>query len=195
MRLLIATRNAHKLAEIREMLPGIELVGTADWPDVPDPAETGSTFEANAAIKASAWLAATGLPALADDSGLEVDALGGAPGILSARYAGVHGDTAANNARLLRELTGVPAERRTARFVCALALARPGKPVLTLRGECRGRIVASGLGVNGFGYDPLFMPEGFNQTFGELSAEVKARLSHRAVAFALAREQWLKDWE
>lgn len=92
-------------------------------------------------------------------------------------------------------MTGVPAERRTARFVCALALARPGKPVLTLRGECRGRIVASGLGANGFGYDPLFMPEGFNQTFGELSAEVKARLSHRAVAFALAREQWLKDWE
>lgn len=195
MRLLIATRNAHKLAEIREMLPGIELVGTADWPEVPDPVETGATFEANAAIKASAWLAATGLPALADDSGLEVDALGGAPGILSARYAGVHGDTAANNARLLRELAGVPAERRTARFVCALALARPGKPVLTLRGECRGRIVASGLGANGFGYDPLFMPEGFNQTFGELSAEVKARLSHRAVAFALAREQWLKDWE
>lgn len=190
MKLLIATRNAHKLAEIREMLPGIELVGTDGWAGVPDPEETGTTFEANAAIKAEAWLAATGLPALADDSGLEVDALNGEPGIHSARYAGAHGDSAANNAKLLRELDGVPAEKRTARFVCALALALPGQPVRTLRAACEGRIIAELQGKNGFGYDPLFIPEGYTETFGVLPAEVKATLSHRARAFALARELW-----
>jgi len=191
MRLLVATRNAHKLGEIRPMLPGFDLVGTEGWPGVPDPDETGETFEANAAIKAEAWRRATGLPALADDSGLEVDALGGAPGIHSARYAGVHGDTAANNAKLLRELAGVPPEKRTARFVCALALALPdGSPVRTLRGVCPGRIVAAAQGGRGFGYDPLFVPEGFEQTFGELPDAVKASLSHRARAFALARARW-----
>ena len=190
MKLLIATRNAHKLAEIREMLPGVDLVGTAQWPAVPDPEETGCTFEENAVIKAEAWAAATGLPALADDSGLEVEALGGAPGIHSARYAGHHGDSAANNARLLRELAGRPPQERGARFVCALAYARPGLPTLTLRGICDGRILPAAQGANGFGYDPLFMPVGYTQTFGELPAEVKARISHRARAFALAREQW-----
>ena len=190
MKLLIATRNAHKLAEIREMLPGIEIVGTKAYPQVPDPEETGATFEENAAIKAAAWLAATGVPALADDSGLEVEALGGAPGIRSARYAGVHGDSAANNARLLRELAGLPPERRGARFVCALALARPGEAIQTLRGVCPGRIVPTAQGTHGFGYDPLFVPDGFTRTFGELAEEVKARLSHRARAFALARERW-----
>lgn len=190
MKLLIATRNAHKLAEIREMLPGIEIIGTDGWPEVPDPEETGTTFEANAAIKAAAWLAATGLPALADDSGLEADALHGAPGIHSARYAGAHGDAAANNAKLLRELEGVPAEQRTARFVCALALALPGQPVRTLRAACEGRIITEGQGTNGFGYDPLFIPAGYTESFGVLPAEVKATLSHRARAFALARELW-----
>ena len=180
MKLLIATRNAHKLAEIRAMLPGIELVGTDAWPAVPDPDETGSTFEENAAIKAEAWLKATGLPALADDSGLEVEALGGAPGIHSARYAGVHGDSAANNARLLRELAGLPIDRRGARFVCALALAMPGKPVRTLRGTCPGRIVAAASGANGFGYDPLFWPaQTPGRTMAELSPGEKNHLSHR----------------
>ncbi len=191
MKLLIATRNAHKLEEIRAMLPGIELVGTDAWREVPDPEETGSTFEANAIIKAEAWCAATGLPAIADDSGLEVDALKGAPGIHSARYAGAHGDTAANNAKLLRELTGIPAEARTARFVCALAYACPGQPTRTLRGVCNGRIIEAGQGSGGFGYDPLFIPEGYTQTFGELPATVKAQLSHRARAFAEARATWL----
>lgn len=190
MKLLIATRNAHKLAEIREMLPGIEIVGTDAWANVPDPDETGSTFEANAAIKAEAWLAATGLPALADDSGLEVDALNGEPGIHSARYAGEHGDSAANNAKLLANLSGIPEEKRTARFVCALALALPGQPVRTLRAACEGRIIAELQGKNGFGYDPLFIPEGYTETFGVLPAEVKATLSHRARAFALARDLW-----
>ncbi len=190
MRLLVATRNAHKLAEIRGLLPGVEIVGTDAFPDVPDPEETGATFEANATLKAEAWRDATGLPALADDSGLEVEALGGAPGVLSARYAGAHGDTAANNAKLLRALEGVPAERRGARFVCALALALPGGTTRTLRGECRGRIVEAGRGAGGFGYDPLFVPEGEALTFGELPAETKARLSHRARAFAEARRAW-----
>ncbi len=189
-RLLIATRNAHKLDEIRGLLPGVEIVGTEGWPGVPDPEETGATFEANAAIKAEAWRDATGLPTLADDSGLEVEALGGAPGVRSARYAGAHGDTAANNAKLLRELAGVPAAGRGARFVCALALAVPGEATRTLRGECRGRIVEAARGAGGFGYDPLFVPEGEAKTFGELPAETKARLSHRARAFAKARAEW-----
>lgn len=186
--LLIATRNAHKLAEIRTMLPGIDLVGTEGWPHVPDPEETGDTFEANARIKAEAWCAATGLPALADDSGLEVEALGGAPGIRSARYAGAHGDTAANNAKLLRELAGHT--DRSARFVCALALALPGRPTRTLRGVCEGRIAESASGAGGFGYDPLFVPEGHDRSFADLPAEVKATLSHRARAFAQARAAW-----
>lgn len=186
--LLIATRNAHKLAEIRVLLPGIDLVGTEEWPHVPDPEETGDTFEANARIKAEAWCAATGLPALADDSGLEVEALGGAPGIRSARYAGAHGDTAANNAKLLRELAG--RADRSARFVCALALALPGRPTRTLRGVCEGRIAESASGAGGFGYDPLFVPEGHDRSFADLPAEVKATLSHRARAFAQARAMW-----
>ncbi len=190
MRLLIATRNAHKLQEIRAFLPGFDIVGTEAWQGVPDPEETGTTFEANARIKAEAWLKATGLPALADDSGLEVDFLKGAPGVHSARYAGVHGDTASNNAKLLRELAGLPREQRSARFVCALALALPGEEVRVLRGECTGHILEAPEGVGGFGYDPLFVPEGYAQSFASLPAEVKATLSHRARAFALAREQW-----
>ncbi len=192
-KILIATRNAHKLEEIREMLPEVEIVGTEAWTDVPDPEETGTTFEANAVIKAEAWCAATGLPAIADDSGLEVDALNGAPGIHSARYAGAHGDTAANNAKLLHDLEGIPVKQRTARFVCALAFARPGQSTLTLRGVCEGHVIEEGHGINGFGYDPLFIPKGYRETFGELPSAVKANLSHRARAFALAREQWLND--
>lgn len=191
MPLLIATRNAHKLQEIRALLPGVELLGTDAYPQVPDPEETGSTFEENASIKARAWAAATGLPALADDSGLEVAALGGAPGIHSARYAGQHGDAAVNNAKLLRALAGVKGkEARVARFVCVLALALPNGEVRTLRGECKGYLLETLSGENGFGYDPLFVPEGYEASFGELPDEVKARLSHRARAFQLAAEAW-----
>ncbi len=190
-KLLIATRNAHKLLEIREMLPGIDIVGTDAYPEVADPEETGATFEANATIKAEAWSRATGLPALADDSGLEVDALGGAPGIHSARYAGIHGDTVANNVKLLAELQDIPVEQRSARFICALALSLPGEPTRTLRGVCEGCIIDTLSGTGGFGYDPLFIPKGYNATFGELPSSVKATLSHRARAFQQAREQWL----
>lgn len=190
MAILIATRNAHKLQEIREMLPGVEIIGTDAFPQVPDPIEDGETFEANAIIKATAWAKATGLTAIADDSGLEVDALGGAPGIHSARYAGTHGDTAANNAKLLRELTGVPAAQRTARFVCALAIATPEGTVEVLRGACEGAILEDAAGVNGFGYDPLFVPAGYTDSFGTLPDTVKAGISHRARAFQAAREAW-----
>lgn len=190
MPILIATRNAHKLQEIREMLPGVKIIGTDTYPEVPDPVEDGETFEANAAIKALAWAKATGLTAVADDSGLEVDALNGAPGIHSARYAGEHGNTAANNAKLLRELEGVPAPQRTARFVCALAVATPDGMVKTLRGVCEGAILVDAAGANGFGYDPLFVPAGYTDSFGILPDAVKAGISHRAKAFMAAREQW-----
>lgn len=188
--LLIATRNAHKLQEIRALLPGVEIVGTDAFPHVPDPEENGETFEANAILKAQAWAAATGLTALADDSGLEVDTLGGAPGIHSARYAGTHGDTVANNAKLLRELSGIPAEKRTARFVCALALVTPDGTVKTLRGTCEGTILEAADGANGFGYDPLFMPKGYTASFGALPESVKAEISHRARAFQQAKATW-----
>ncbi|MEG1933754.1 MAG: RdgB/HAM1 family non-canonical purine NTP pyrophosphatase [Kiritimatiellia bacterium] len=192
MKILIATRNAHKLTEIRALMPEIDWIGTDAYPDVPDPEENGETFEANARIKAETWRDATGLPAIADDSGLSVDALLGAPGVFSARYAGVHGDTEANNAKVLAELAGVAPAQRSAHFVCALAYAVPGKVTRTVRGECSGTLLEQPRGANGFGYDPLFVPNGYEQTFGELSADVKAKLSHRARAFAQARDVWFR---
>lgn len=189
-KILIATRNAHKLEEIRAMLPGFTLIGTDAYPEVPDPEENGTTFEANAKIKAEAWTRATGLPAIADDSGLEVDALHGEPGIHSARYAGTHGDSAANNAKLLAALEAVPPAARTARFVCALAYSCPGQPTQTLRGTCEGTILTQHQGTGGFGYDPLFVPEGYTETFAALDPAIKAALSHRARAFQAARTQW-----
>ncbi|MEG2414456.1 MAG: RdgB/HAM1 family non-canonical purine NTP pyrophosphatase [Kiritimatiellia bacterium] len=192
MKILIATRNAHKLTEIRALMPEIDWIGTDAYPDVPDPEENGETFEVNARIKAEAWRDATGLPAIADDSGLSVDALLGAPGVFSARYAGVHGDTEANNAKVLAELAGVAPAQRSAHFVCALAYAVPGKVTRTVRGECSGTLLEQPRGANGFGYDPLFVPNGYEQTFGELSADVKAKLSHRARAFAQARDVWFR---
>lgn len=193
MKLLIATRNAHKLQEIRAIfsVPGLEIIGTEAWPEVPDPIEDGTTFEANAIIKAKVWASATGLWTLADDSGLEVKALGGAPGVNSARYAGTHGATADNNAKLLRELAGVT--DRAARFVCALALASPTGAIETLRGECPGIITTAPQGEGGFGYDPLFIPDGHDVTFGVLPAETKAQLSHRGHALRMAAERWGKQ--
>lgn len=188
MKLVIATRNAHKLAEIRAILdlPDVEIVGTEAWPDVSDPVEDGITFEENAIIKANAWAAATGLPALADDSGLEVDALEGAPGIHSARYAGEHGNSVKNNALLLKNLEGM--KNRNARFVCALALALPSGEIRVLRGACEGSITQAENGAGGFGYDPLFIPEGYSETFATLPELVKNSLSHRARALQAARE-------
>lgn len=190
MRLLIATKNAHKTGEIRAILgPAWDVEDLTAHPEIPAPEETGATFVDNAVIKA---LAASQLfpgYVLADDSGLEVDALGGAPGVISARYAGPAATDADNRARLLRELTAFPS---SARFRCVMALAREGQVLGTFSGAVEGAIVGSEQGVGGFGYDPLFVPIGFDRTFGELPADTKNGLSHRARALAAAREFLIK---
>ncbi len=196
---LVATGNPHKIEEIRAVLAplGLRVLGLDDCGgDFPEPVEDGATFEANARIKAVAYARMTGRAALADDSGLEVDALGGAPGIFSARFAGV-GTTraerdAANNRLLLERLRGVPSERRTARFVCAMCLAEPdGSVVAETRGAFGGVIVDAPRGANGFGYDPLlYLPE-LGCTSAELSPEAKNARSHRGHATRLMAERLL----
>jgi XTP/dITP diphosphohydrolase len=188
-RLLVATRSEHKLRELRELLElrNGELITLDDAGVDGEPVEDGATFEDNAAIKARFGLAAAGLPTLADDSGIEVDALGGGPGVRTRRYAGEDATDEENNEKLLTELAGLPPERRGARYVCVLALALPGggDRLLYARGECNGRIATNPRGSGGFGYDPIFEPEGEpvgGRTFGEWSAEAKNRISHRARA-------------
>ena len=186
-RLLIATRSEHKLRELRELLDlrRAELVSLDQLGVVGDPIEDGETFEANAAIKARFGAEATGLPTLADDSGLEVDALDGGPGVRTRRYAGEDATDAGNNAKLLAALDGLPPDRRGAGYVCALALAVPGRPLVFARGTCRGRIATAPRGTGGFGYDPIFEPEGEppgGRTFGQWTPEEKNRISHRARA-------------
>ena len=190
MKILIASRNAHKIQEIREIfdLPGVEWVSAADIPGLHDVEEDGDTFEANAIKKATELARATGLWALADDSGLEVAALGNAPGVYSARYAGEPGDHARNNAKLLRELDGQ--RDRSARFRCVAALSDPAGRAETVSGSCPGRIIERLRGTEGFGYDPLFVPDGFEQTFAEMGAEQKNRLSHRGRAMSRAKDKW-----
>ncbi len=193
-RLLVATRSAHKLAELRDLLSvdHAELVTLDDLGVEGDVEETGATFEANARLKARYGARATGLPSLADDSGLEVAVLGGEPGVRTRRYAGETATDEDNNARLLAELTGLPPERRTARYVCVLALALPdaagprgGLPVRVVRGTCRGRIATEPRGSGGFGYDPIFEPESEapgGRTLGLWTPEDKNRISHRGAA-------------
>jgi XTP/dITP diphosphohydrolase len=186
-RLLVATRSEHKLRELRELLrlDRGELISLDAAGVEGDPVEDGRTFRTNAAIKARFGLRATGLPTLADDSGIEVDALGGGPGVRTRRYAGEQATDADNNAKLLAALDGLPPERRGARYVCVLALAMPGAPLAFAQGTCRGRIATAPRGVGGFGYDPIFEPEGEpvgGRTFGEWSAAEKNRISHRARA-------------
>jgi len=190
MKLLIATRNAHKLREIREIFsaPGLELLGADEAGALPDVVEDGATFEANAVKKAVVLARASGMLTLADDSGLEVTCLGGRPGVYSARYAGEPVDYAANNRKLLEEMQG--AEDRSARFRCAVALAEPGGPAETVAGACPGRICEALRGAEGFGYDPLFVPEGYDQTFAEMPASLKNRISHRAAALRAAVAKW-----
>lgn len=180
-RVVIATANAHKIAEIRAILSGVfdEMLSAAEAGFEEEIQERGATFRDNAVLKARTVMERTGLPALADDSGLEVFALEGAPGVLSARYAGVHGDDAANNEKLLREMAGLPEERRSARYACCVALARPGRPVLTAEGECPGIILTRPRGTGGFGYDPLFYMPALGCTMAELIPEVKNAVSHR----------------
>ena len=194
-RLVLATHNAHKVAELREILlphvPGLDpeaVVGAGDL-GLDAPVEDGVTFEDNALIKARAIARATGLPSVADDSGISVDVLGGAPGVFSARWSGRHGDDAANNALLLAQLTDVPEAHRGARFVCAAALVVPGAgpdgadAVTVLRGEMLGRLLRAEQGDGGFGYDPLFLPDGESRSAGELSPGEKNAISHRGRAF------------
>lgn len=191
-RLLLASDNAKKRAELEGLLAGtgIELVTPAEVGGLPEVDEDQPDFEGNARKKALSAARASGLWSLADDSGLEVDHLDGAPGVRSARFAGVHGDDAANNALLLSRLAGLGDAARGARFVCALCLARPdATPALEVRGEVRGRILEEARGAGGFGYDPLFLftEEGFEETgqsFAELTAAQKARVSHRGRALA-----------
>jgi XTP/dITP diphosphohydrolase len=193
-RIVLATRNPQKVAELRRILAAtdagsIELVGTDDLPGVPDVAETGLTFAENAMLKAHAVAAATGLPAVADDSGLCVDVLGGAPGVFSARWSGRHGDDAANLALLLAQLADVPDEHRTAYFGCAAVLATPGRREWVAEGRLVGRLTRTPRGDHGFGYDPIFVPDGDERTTAEMSAAEKDAISHRGRAFrALAAD-------
>jgi XTP/dITP diphosphohydrolase len=183
----VATHSEHKLRELRELLhpARAELVSLDDLGIADDPVEDGRTFRTNAAIKARFGLAMTGLPTIADDSGLEVDALDGAPGVRTRRYAGEHATDTDNNLKLLAALEGLPPERRGARYVCVLALARPGEHLVFSQGTCRGRIARAPRGTGGFGYDPIFEPSPEppgGRTFGLWTAEEKNQISHRARA-------------
>jgi XTP/dITP diphosphohydrolase len=193
--LVFATRNRGKLVELRDLLVGIEVLSIDDIGAVPEVIEDADTFVGNAIKKAREVSAATGLPALADDSGLEVDALGGAPGVYSARYAGEHADDAANNAKLLVALAGIPSERRTARFRASLALADVSGPLgaetLTADGTCEGLVLDAARGTCGFGYDPLFLVPELGRTFGELSLGDKRELSHRGRAMRAIKPRLL----
>ncbi len=184
---VLATRNAGKLVELARMvaaaeLDGLTVLGLADVPEFPEAPETGATFAENALAKARDAAAATGLPSVADDSGLAVDALQGMPGVLSARWCGRHGDDVANLELLLGQLGDVPDERRGAAFVCAAALVVPGGAEIVVHGEWPGRIVRAPRGTNGFGYDPIFVPGGERRTSAELTAAEKDAASHRGRA-------------
>ena len=185
-RIVLATSNPGKVAEIRAALAdvGVEVLGLEALSDRSPVDETGTTFEENARIKAEAYSRRTTLPVLADDSGIEVDALGGAPGVLSARYGGEGLDDPGRNRLLLDNLRGVPRAERTARFVCVLALAVGGRTIATYAGVVEGRIAEGPEGSEGFGYDPIFFHEGIGRTFGTISREEKQRLSHRGQAVA-----------
>jgi len=191
MKLIIATRNPHKLEEIRAIFDfqGLEVLSAFDFPDIPDVVEDGDTLEANAIKKAVEIAAATGYWALADDSGLEVYALDGAPGVYSARYAGEECSYEANNEKLLRELAAK--EDRSAQFRTVIALSDPEGNVQIEEGICPGTIIEELRGSNGFGYDPLFVPDGYPETFAELDPEVKNRISHRARALQKAHTAWI----
>ena len=189
-KVLLATRNAKKLVELRRILAaegitGLDVIGLADVPEFPEAPETAPSFEGNALAKAQDAVAATGLPSLADDSGLAVDALNGMPGVLSARWAGRHGDDAANLDLVLNQLADVPDERRGGGFVCAAALVLPTGDETVVRADWRGTLIRERRGTNGFGYDPIFVPEGFTETSAELPPERKDELSHRGQALRL----------
>jgi XTP/dITP diphosphohydrolase len=194
---VLATRNAAKLRELARILAaadrggagtnsaGVKLVGLEEFPGAPEVPETGATFEANALLKARAIAAYTHLPAVSDDSGLCVDALNGMPGVLSARWAGGHGDDRANLELVLAQVGDVPEPRLGARFTCAAALVVPGPGARewVVTGQVEGRLIREPRGTGGFGYDPIFLPDGFEQTTAEMTAEAKDAISHRGRAF------------
>src|SRR5580704_17679628 len=180
--LVLATRNEGKLRELARILDH-QVIGLDEFPDAPDVPETGATFEANALLKARAIAAYTKLPAVADDSGLCVDALNGMPGVLSARWAGRHGADQANLDLLLAQVADVPDHRLGARFVCAAALVIPGAGEWVTTGEVVGRLIREPRGSGGFGYDPIFQPDGFDLTTAEMTPEAKDAISHRGRAF------------
>ncbi len=189
--LIAATQNKGKLKELKAITEkyGMKLVSMADagLGDL-DIEENGETFAENSYIKASTVARLTNKPCIADDSGLCVDVLGGAPGIHSARYSGVHGDDAANRARLLTDLAGVPEEERAAHFTCCITLCQPDGSALVAEGHCPGRIAFEEIGEGGFGYDKIFIPEGCDTSFAALGVDVKNRIGHRARALAKLEE-------
>ena len=197
MEIVLATRNKGKIRELERIfastLPGVKLLGTDAFPDLADVAETEDTFEGNALLKARAVSHFTNLPAIADDSGLAVDHLGGAPGIFSARYSGVHGDDQANLNKVLHEMDGV--SNRKAQFVCAAAFVAPRGYELVLRAEMVGNLIDAPRGEKGFGYDPIFIPIGFNQTTGEMDPELKDSISHRGKAMRELAEEISRERE
>ena len=187
---VLATRNTAKLRELARILGAedhgdaqIRLAGLEEFPDAPEVPETGATFEANALLKAQAIADFTGMPAVADDSGLCVDALNGMPGVLSARWAGGHGDDRANLELVLAQVADVPDTRLGAQFVCAAALVAPDSREWVVTGQVAGRLIRVPRGSGGFGYDPIFLPDGFDQTTAEMTAEAKDAISHRGRAF------------
>jgi XTP/dITP diphosphohydrolase len=186
-KLVLATRNAHKVGELRAILGAagleVDLVGADAFPEVPDVPETGVTFAENALLKAHALARATGLPAVADDSGLCVDVLGGAPGIFSARWAGRHGDDRANLELLLAQLSDIAEPHRGAHFACAAALALPNGEERVVEGRLRGTLRFEPAGSSGFGYDPILQPDGYVVTCAELTPDQKNAISHRGEAF------------
>lgn len=186
-RLVLATANPHKLIEVTRILAAerldVDLVGLGEFPGAPDVAETGATFVANALLKARAVAAFTGLPAVADDSGLCCDAMNGMPGVLSARWSGRHGDDAENLRLVLAQLSEVPEDRLRAHFYCVAALVQPSGEETLSAGTLRGRLIREPRGTNGFGYDPIFVPDSERRTTAEMTADDKDAISHRGRAF------------
>ncbi|MGV3488377.1 MAG: XTP/dITP diphosphatase [Tuberibacillus sp.] len=183
-KVLIASKNEGKVKEFKRLLSplGLEVASLNDYSESPDVEETGTTFQENARLKAEAISEKYECMAISDDSGLVIDALGGAPGVYSARYAGEEKDDQKNIEKVLSELDGVPMEKRTAHFVCVLAVSRPGEPTFFVEGECHGLIATAPSGDGGFGYDPIFYVPEIGKTFAELTSDAKNRISHRARA-------------
>jgi XTP/dITP diphosphohydrolase len=189
VRLLLATRNAKKLVELQRILAGaVDLIGLNDVPPYPEAPETGLTFEENALLKAREAVRYTGLPSIADDSGLAVDALNGMPGVFSARWSGKHGDDLANLQLVLAQIADVPSEHRGAAFLCVAAVVWPDGREQAVRGEMRGHLVREPRGEGGFGYDPIFVADGYDRTNAELPPVEKDLISHRGKAFRALAE-------